>query len=221
MIDDLRHALRGLNRSPGFSLVAIVTLALGIGANSAIFSIIDAVVLRPLPVVRDVDRIVALVTDSVSYPVYRDFRDGTEAFAGLAGFQNRRVSMSVGTRTDVVHAVVASGNYFDVLGVGPAVGRLISNADDTPAAPSVAVISHGLWQQRFGAQSSAIGSHVSINGASFEIVGVAAAGFRGVALTDTPDIWITINAWPKVGMGNYSRLDIESRNWGWVLLFGR
>jgi len=90
MVDDVRQAIRGLIRAPGFSVVAVVTLALGIGANSAIFSVIDAVVMRPLPLVRDADRIVALVTDTVSYPVYRDFRDGSTAFDGFAGFQNRR-----------------------------------------------------------------------------------------------------------------------------------
>ncbi len=221
MIDDLRQAIRGLFRAPGFSLIAIVTLALGIGANSAIFSIVDAVVMRPLPLVRDADRVVALITDTVSYPVYRDFRDGSAAFDGFAGFQNRRLSTTFGGQTDVVTGVIASGNYFDVLGVAPAVGRLIAARDDTPTAPSVAVISYGFWQQRFGGAASALGSRVLINGTPFEIVGVAAAGFRGVALTDTPSLWIPINAWPRVATGNYSRLTIESRNWGWVGIFGR
>jgi predicted permease len=221
MMDDIRQALRGLVRSPGFSLVAVVTLALGIGANSAIFSIVDAVVMRPLPVVRDADRVVALVTDTVSYPVYRDFRDGTTAFDGFAGFQQRPLGLTAGARTDVVRAVVASGNYFEVLGITPALGRLMSANDDTPAAPSVAVISYSAWQQRFGGNPGVVGTRVLLNGTPFEIVGVTAAGFKGVALSDSPELWITINAWPRVGTGNYARLNIENRNWGWVAVFGR
>jgi len=221
MIDDLRQAIRGLVKAPGFSLIAIATLALGIGANAAVYSVIDAVLLRPLPRVAAPERLAGVVSDVISYPLYRDLRDQSHSFSGLAAFQGRRVSISgVGPAT-LVTAAVVSGNYFEVLGVRSTLGRTIQPSDDEPTGdPAVAVVSHRLWRERYGAAPEAIGRNIVVNNIPLHIVGVLPPDFRGVNLGDFPDVWTPIHVWPRLATGRRPP-DLGNRGWDWAWAFGR
>jgi len=149
LLQDLRYALRSLAKSPGFTAAAILILALGIGANAAIFSLVDAVVLRPLPGVARPGELVDLTGTTVSYPWYRSVRETTRAFDGLAAWRQRELAIvSAGVAERAVGAVV-SGNYFDVLGARPSVGRLLQPADEE-SGEAVAVIGEKIWRTRFG-----------------------------------------------------------------------
>src|ERR1700691_1103706 len=165
VFQDLRYALRQLRKSPGFATVAIATLALGIGANTAIFSLLDQALLRSLPV-KDADRLVIMKyegsfagriqsrTDGkfyFSYPMYRDLRDRNSVFSGLLATDATQVGVQWHNQPDLVAAELVSGNYFGVLGLRPAMGRLFVGADDrVPGANPVVVLSFSYWQRRFG-----------------------------------------------------------------------
>ncbi len=162
---DLRYGARMLLKQPGFTLIAVVTLALGIGANSTIFSLVNALLLRPLPVERP-DQLAAVFTSDYSsgdygassYPDYVDFRDRNEVFSGLVAYQPRPFSLSVDGVNERAFGEVVSGNYFSVLGVKPALGRgFLLEEDRTPGARPVVVISHKLWQGRCWPAGSRLG----------------------------------------------------------------
>jgi predicted permease len=221
-MSELRFALRSIARRPGFALLAGLSLAIGIGANAAIYSVIDAVMLRPMPGVARAERLVSVVSDSVSYPAYRDFRDSSRSLTGVVGFQHRDVSILANEGARVGVAGIVSGNFFGVLGTPALVGRTLQPSDDTPQSEAtVAVISHRFWQQRFAAAADAVGQTVRVNGVSFRIVGVAPAGFRGATLRNAPDLWVPVHAWPALATGGQRRLELENRNWGWILVAGR
>ncbi len=221
LIQDVRYALRMLAKKPLFAAMAIFSLALGIGANTTIYSLLDSVLLRPLPV-EEPDRLVAFMNDSISYPVYKDLRDQNEALSGLAGFAERQLSLVKDNQPEVVSAGVVSGNYFEVLGVRAALGRtFLPEEDQTPGAHAVAIISHGLWQRRFGGDPNVSGKSFLLNNQSFTVVGVAPREFRGTRLNSAPDLWIPIMMWPRMATGYLSRLSIDSRNWSWMSLVGR
>ncbi|HEU4630287.1 MAG TPA: ABC transporter permease [Gemmatimonadaceae bacterium] len=219
---DLRYAARTLRRAPGFTLAAVLSLALGIGANAAIFTLIDAVVLRPLPGIAHPEALVELSTSSISYPAYRDIRDESGAFAGFAGYRTRPMSLSTGDGASVISGGIVSGNYFPLLGVRAALGRTFAPDEDRPGSriPAV-VLSHGLWQRAFGGDSAVVGRTVRINAHPFTVIGVAPRGFRGTSLASAPDLWMTINAWPLTAVGSFTRLDIENTGWGWMQGVGR
>jgi hypothetical protein len=198
---DLRHAVRGLRKNPAFTLVVVLTLGLGIGANAAIFSLMDQVLFRALPV-HDPARLVLLdgpgpfrgrtVNNmTFSYPMYVDFREKTETFSGvLARFQ---MSMTVGWKGQAERADgdLVSGNYFEVLGVKPALGRVFNSTDDTtPGAHPVVVISYGYWQRRFGGDPSILNQPISVNGHPFTIVGVSGPGFNGIQVGIRSDVMV-------------------------------
>jgi predicted permease len=221
LLQDVRYAIRTLAKKPAFAAVAILSLALGVGANTTIYSVIYAVVVRPLPV-EEPDRLVAVVSDSISYPVYVDFRDRNNLLSGLAGYSEREMSFNRGGRPELVMGAVVSGNYFSVLGVAAKPGRTFSPEEDARAgAHPVAVISHRLWQRSFGASEDVIGKSLSLNGQSFTVIGVAPQGFRGTRLSTAPDVWIPVMMWPSLATGSYKRLDINSRGWDWLSMVGR
>jgi putative ABC transport system permease protein len=189
---DLRYAARMLRKSPGFTAAAVLTLALGIGANTAIFSLVNAVLLQSLPVA-DPARLVHVSYENavVSYPEYRDLRDQNTLFDGLAAWGGITASLSTGGETDLATGVIVTGNYFDVLGVRPALGRLLAPSDDvTPGAHPVAVVSHGFWRRRFNARPDVVGTEVRLNGHRFTIVGVTANGFNGAELGAVRDLYV-------------------------------
>jgi predicted permease len=220
VLRDLRHALRSLSRAPRFSAAAVLILAVGIGANCAIFSLIDAVLLRPLTGVGAPEALVSLRGDTLSYPQYRMLATEARATLRLAASQVRAMSLVDAGEPEVVGGALASGNYFDVLGAKPALGRFFGSSEEEGFHP-VVVLSHRLWRERFGGDAAAVGRTVRLNGIPFEIVGVAPAGFRGVEFGAYPDLWVTIGAMPRLATGGLARLDIHSRNWGWLTLFGR
>ena len=193
---DLRYGLRTLTRKPGFAVIAILSLALGIGANTAIFSLVNLILFRPLPVAnpQEVVSVSPVGKDGAlaafSYPNYIDFRDRNEVLSGLLVSRFVVVSMSRNGNNEKVWGNLVSGNYFDVLGVKPALGRsFLPEEDKTRLSHPVVVISHSLWQTRFGGDPSVVDSDVLINGMKFKVIGVAPAGFKGTEVIYTPDIY--------------------------------
>jgi putative ABC transport system permease protein len=205
---DLSYAVRILWRSPGFTIAAIVTLALGIGANTAIFSLADATLLRPLKVAR-VDQLYVL-NWSTSYPDYTAFAARGDLFDGAAAASGGRVNMVADGDASLVEAGFVSGNYFGVLGVAPAAGRVFGPADDVRDGPLLGVLSYRWWQAHFGGDPEVIGRVLHANGQAVTIVGVAAEGFRGIRPSDTTAIYFPVTATPRIRTGFFSRPDMLS-----------
>lgn len=222
MREDLRSTFRQIRRNPVFASAVILTLALGVGANTAIFSIVDSLLLKPLPV-REPHALVAVASadtgDAVflSYPVWKSIRS-LPAFEGAFAWAADRVGVSDGSETRTAHAIWATGNIFDVLGVRTAHGRTFTGADDRRGAPPVAVISHAFWQSRFGGGADAIGQTLAIDRARFTIVGVLPRGFFGLDVGDAIDVMFPLESEPLLGR-TPKRLD--SPNWTWLRVMAR
>ena len=194
MRQDLRYAARMLGRQPGFTIAVVLTLALGIGANTAVFSLVNATLFQRLAVGDPAT--LAYVSRGnggvFSYPLYATLRDHTQHFTGLAGWGGISASLSAGDSAELVNGLIVTGNFFDVFQVGPAArGRLLTPADDvTPGAHPVAVISHDFWQTRFAGASDVVGREVRLNGHVFTVVGVAPAGFGGPVLGSVRSLYV-------------------------------
>lgn len=217
-MNPIRLALRQLLKSPGFTAVAVLTLALGIGANTAIFSIVDQLLIRPLPV-REPDRLALLAQSfregradlEFNYPLFRDYQRANTVFSHLSAVTIQPVGMGTGGATDLQIACLVSGNYFAMLGVEPALGRVFAanegvEKDDAP----VAVLSHGLWLRRFGADPQTLGKGVTINGRAFTIIGVAPREFTGTQRGTMPDLYLPITMLGQLSLdrpGNEHPLD--------------
>jgi len=185
LLQDLRYGARMLLKKPGFALAAVITLALGIGANTAIFSLVNATLLRQLPVMEPENLVYVFSGNpgapynNSSYPDYVDFRDQNQVFSGFACWGGIAASLGDDRQTDLVTGLIVSGNYFSVLGVRAALGRTLTHEDDQkPGSHPVAVISHGLWQRRFGGEAQIVGRQIKLNGQSFTIIGVLPEEFR-------------------------------------------
>lgn len=176
---DIRYGVRMLAKSPGFTLVAVVTLALGIGANTAIFSLVNAILLRPLPV-KEPGQLVSVFpmiknidARAFSYPAYVDFRDRNDVFSGLFVTRFAPMSLSRESVNERVWGYLVSGNYFEMLGVGAARGRTFAPEEDrTPLSHPVAVLSHNCWQRRFGGDPSLVGTDITLNNHRFRVIGI-------------------------------------------------
>ena len=184
-VQDVRYAFRTFRRAPAFAAAALLTLALGIGATTAIFTVVNAVLLRPLPF-PDPDRLVVLAgnTDptslqTVGYATFADYRDRTQAFEALAAIRMWQTTL-VTTEAERLPGMRVSWNYFELLGVAPALGRTFRESDDHPDRYRVVVLSDGLWRRRFGADPSVIGRTLEMNDRAYEIIGVMPAGFDDV-----------------------------------------
>ena len=208
MRKDISYAFRSLLKRPGFVSIAVITLALGIGANTAIFSLVNAVLLRSLPVERPSEIVSVAVRgkdDSMSafsYPNYRDFRDRNEVLSGLLVYRFVPLSLSRSGANERVWGFEVSGNYFDVLGVKAIKGRtFLPEEDKTPLTHPVAVISHESWQRRFGGDPDLVGKDVLLNNHQFKVIGIAPEGFKGTELVYTPEIWLTASMmeWAEPG----------------------
>ena len=218
---DLSYARRMLLKRPGLTLIAIVTLALGIGANTAIFSLVNTVLLRPLPVDRP-EQLISLNSASLtgenniptlSYPNYRDYRDRNDVLAGLLCYRFAPISLSNNGVNERMWSYLASGNYFDVLGVTPALGRFFTQDDDkVPGANPVAVITYICWQKRFAGAPDVIGKTVIINGRNFSIIGVAPRGFHGSEISYVPEMWFPVMMLSQIEPGNNYLEDRDSAN---------
>ncbi len=222
LYQDLRYAVRMLRKNPGFSLVVIATLALGIGANAAMFSLTDRVLLQRLPV-SNPDQLVVLATrgpsesepvSSFSYAIYRDLRDRNQVFSGMIARGGAQMNVSYGDQTTRVSAELVSGNYFDVLGVRPWAGRLLTQDDDrNPGAHPVAVISYAFWDKRFGRDSSIVGKTILANEHPLTVLGVTPPDFYGVYLSSAPDVWVPLMMTPVFNPLPPTRLTSRSHQW--------
>ena len=225
LLQDVRYAIRMLLKHPGFTAVAVLSLALGIGVNTATFSVLDAVLLRSLPV-SEPDRLVTVFTrretglnSGFSYPDYVDYRDRNEAFSGMIAWDGVSLNLSTGNATERVSGQLVTGNYFDVLGVRAARGRtFLPEEDRTPGSAPVAVISHSFWQKQFGADPDILGKQVTINNHSFTLVGIAPAGFTGAERGAAPDIWVPMMMQEQARPG---REILSRRTTRWLLVMGR
>ncbi|MEP6911373.1 MAG: ABC transporter permease [bacterium] len=226
LIQDVKYSVRFLLKSPAFTAVAIVTLTLGIGANAAIFSLVNAVLVRPLPV-QEPDKLVEIFTSSSSgdpfsrssYPDYVDLRERKDTYSGVIAYSNIPFNLSTGGDAERVNGAIVSGNYFSVLGVPTYLGRaFLADEDQTPGAKPVAVISYRLWQSRFGGDSAIAEKTVMLNGTTFNIVGVAAKGFKGTSLDYTADVWVPMMMQVQA---TSSRDRLSRRNFRWLMVMGR
>lgn len=203
VLADLRYAWRSLRRSPGFTLVAILSLGLGIGANTAVFSIYNALVLRTLPVERPDELVQVLYgddRDAFTNPLWEEFRDRQNALSGAFAFAGHYFNRASGGEVRDAPGYWVSGDFFRVLGVRPAAGRLLTVDDDYRGCPNVAVVSFGYWQREFGGAGNAVGTAMMLDGEQFELVGVVDAGFSGVAVGSASDIYTPICTMPYEGM---------------------
>ncbi len=228
--NDLRYALRQLRRSPGFAATAMLTLALGIGATTAIFSLLDQALLRALPV-RDPARLVILEGTGTaweghasshggdkeayfSYPMYRDLRDRNRVFAGLIATAPADIGFVRKADPEQGRAELVSGNYFTLLGVEPALGRVLTPQDDTqPGANPVTVLSFAFWRDKLGADPKVVGETVSLNGHPFQVLGVAAQGFRSAVWGETPDLFVPMSMLDEIVPGKGKRLTDHTDKW--------
>src|ERR1700730_17391953 len=227
---DFGYALRTLRRSRGFAVVAALTLALGIGANTAIFTLLDQVLLRLLPV-KNPQQLMLLTMrghhygsnwggDAISYPMYRDFQDHNEAFSGMFCRFPDHVSLTFNGQSERVAGELVSGTYFSVLGVGTALGRAFGPEDDrVPNGHPLVMLSYDFWKQRFGGDPQIVGKTVLVNNHQMTIVGVAEAGFNGVEIGYSTKIFVPMMMQQQFIIGNPKMLtDRRSR---WVKAFGR
>jgi predicted permease len=203
---DLRYAVRTLVRAPAFAVMATVSLALGIGANTVVFSIVNALVLRPLPVQRP-ERIVFVQNGargiSHSFPTFRDLRDRTKAFEALIGYRTTPIDFDTGTSVTRTFGYLATGNYFDALGIKPIIGRVFHQEDDAREGEvPFAVLSYDCWMDRFAGDPSVVGRTARLNRTPFTIIGVAPKGFRGTELFYGPDLWVPMMMEPQIEVGN-------------------
>jgi predicted permease len=235
-LQDLRYALRMLRKNPAFTAVAVLTLALGIGANTAIFSLENAVMLKMLPVKNPGELVVVGDPTEVhsrrmgdpgvsvfSYPLYRDIRDGSSVFSGmLASGEAHRLRVtgdSIGEISGNTTGVLVSGNYFSVLGVNALYGRVITPDDDSgPGAHPVAVVSYGFWKNKLGENPNIVGQTLRINNYPFTLVGVAPPGFYGDTVGDAQDLWVPVTMQEQVISG---RKWLEDYNASWLHVIAR
>ncbi len=219
---DLRYGLRLLAKTPGFTTIAILSLALGIGANTAIFTLIDALLLRELPV-RQPEQLVELSVRRLegpvpfSYPMFREIERGQRVFSDLMAWSGGSLSnVEVNGRFSQDTVVSVSGNYYSELGVTPLLGRLITPEDATPQSGStslVAVLGYGFWQRRFGGTADVVGQQIPIEGQSFTIIGVTRRWFTGMTPGEPPEITVPITAQPLISSGWLQSLDDRSKLW--------
>jgi len=218
---DLVFAFRTLRGSPGFTATALLALALGIGANTAVFSVVNAILLRPVGGIRDPGQLVSIYRvqngqtfDNLGYPDYRDYRDRNRTMIGLAAHAGAPLSFNNGRAERLIGDLVTP-NYFELLGVQPAAGRLLATDDD-----NAAVISYSLWQRRFGGSPGTIGAKIDLNGNPFTIVGVTEKGFIGTVVSLPFDVWVPLRTQPRT-LARLSNGILEDRSAGWLMLFGR
>jgi macrolide transport system ATP-binding/permease protein len=227
LLQDLKYAIRTLGRSPGFTAVAVLSLALGIGANTAIFTLTSAVFLHPLPVEQPsrvleaftVDRATVVTTPNIartpmSFKNFQDFRDQNDVFSGMAAFFATGVTLTGQGEPKPQTAMLVSANYFDVLGVKPFLGRtFLPNEDRSQGGNPVAVVSYAMWTRQFGSDPSVLGRSVTLNSTAYTVIGVAARDFKGTFTVGDPSVvWIPMSmhaqvlSGPLEGVFNYRRM---------------
>lgn len=231
LLNDLRFGARILWKKPGFTLVAVLTLSLGIGANAAILSLIDVILWRPLAV-RQPERLTAVYTTAgggtgfrpLSYLDYLYYRDHQQSFAGLAAYARVPVRWQNGNQIEQLGTELVTGNFFEVVGLRAVRGRLLNAEDDrTLGAHPVAVISHRFWQQRFNAAPDVVGSTINLNGHDFTIIGIAPPTFSSLVLDwgKQPDVWTPMMMQPQILPTSNGETFLQNRDSRWLLVVGR
>jgi len=224
LLQDIRYGLRMLAKGPGFTVVAVLTLALGIGANTAVFSFLDRVLLRSLPVKKPHELVKVKFTldgggtdDSFNYPLYVSYRDESQVFSGLIAYWGDWVNLRIDDSMEQVMGMAVSGDYFSVLGVKPVLGRaFLAEEDQTPGAHPVTVISHGLWQRRFGGDPAVIGKTISLDDRPLTIVGVAPREFTGTFVGVGCAAYVPLGTWAYM-----KGFPLDNRGYTWLYLLGR
>src|ERR1017187_3981806 len=230
ILQDFLYSLRTLRKSPVFLAVALLSLGLGIGANTAIFTPDHQLILQPLPV-RDPQQLVMLAgrgkhyggnngPDRISYPMYQEIRDKNQVFSGMFCTYPTTVSASFQGGTELIGADFVSGNYFPVLGIGAAAGRLFTASDDLiQGGHPLAVLSYGYWRARFNSDPGIVGKQIVVNGRALTIIGVSRAGFDGVEPGRAPQIRIPMTMKDDLPRSDFSRLNRD--RFRWTEVFGR
>lgn len=214
-VKDVRYALRTMRRSPAFTAVAVLSLAIGIGANAAIFSFANAILLKKLPVL-DPQRLV-IVRQSVSYPFFNQLAQRNQALAGLSGRFSIELNVTAGDSTERMIGELVSGSYFRVLGVSAVLGRVIAEEDDgAEGAHPVCVINYDLWQDKFGGDPQVLNRAILLNARPFQIIGVAQRGFHGSALQGRTDVFVSTSM-----TALFAGEKRDSTGWSWLQMIGR
>ena len=248
LLQDIRFGLRTLRKNPGFTTVAVLSLALGIGANTAIFTLIDAVLLKNLPVKNPQELVSLNLADAkasghgapagsnfsrsmdgdsltaLPYPAYAQMRDRNQAFSSLFAFKDEgRLSVLVNGSAELLQGEMVTPNYFPSLGIHPVLGRDFSAADDTPASEPVAIISYGYWQRRFGGDRSVLGKQIAINETSMTIAGVAPPGFFGLQEGSSVDLYMDVALQPRIDprITDGGPSAFSDTNLWWIQVMGR
>ena len=231
LIADLRYGLRSLRKSPLFTLVAVLSLAFGIGANTTVFTLVDQVLLRTLPVSRPAElvQLSALGSESyggglgdgseLSYAMYRDLRDHNTVFVGTFCRMQTSLYVTAGGRTEQIQGELVSGTFFPVLGIRAAAGRLFTAEEDRSIGDhAVAVLGYDYWKSRFNLDRAVLGQMIKVNGRAFEIVGVVQPEFHGVDIGLPPQLYVPVTMQPALGP---AWLHIDGRRFRWVQTFAR
>jgi predicted permease len=228
LLQDLRFATRLLLRSPGFTAVAVLSLALGIGANSTIFTLVNAVLLHPLPM-QDPDRLVAVFTTDernrgaffnympTSRLNFEDYRKDSDVFTGMAAHSGLALAFAGKGEPEQIFGEMVTGDFFSLLGVKPALGRaFLPDEDRVPGASLVTVLSYNFWQRRLGGDPAVVGQTIKLNGHAFGVVGIAPRGFKGANAIGTPALWVPMMSHPQLATG-FLKEAMDSRR---ALVFG-
>lgn len=233
VLQDFKYGLRRLIKAPGFTTVAVLSLALGIGANTAIFTVINAVFLHPLAI-EEPSRVVELFTQDhrtaqagnfaltpSSIQNFEDYRDQSTVFSGLTAYFNTGLQWTQNSETVGLPGMMTTANYFDVLGVKPILGRTFNADEDLKAAATVAVVSHSLWQTKFNSDPALVGRTLTLNGLPFTVIGIAPEGFKGTfSLAGADRVWIPLGMKDQFLTGQIKEL-ITSRRFRWLNIAGR
>jgi predicted permease len=229
VFQDLAYLARGLRREPGFTAAVVLTLALGIGANATMFGVVDHLLLSPPDHVENPDDVVRLqvyrtwafvgVPDVYSYMPYADYQDflAARTLEAVAAFGDQEVILGEGDRAERVNALFTTASFFSLLGVQPALGRFFLESEENPAGPAVAVLSHGLWQRRFGGRRDILGQSLAVGNETYTVIGVVPRGFNGVDL-EPVDLFLPIHAFTAVdGSDEW----VSHRGWYWLQTLAR
>lgn len=226
LLQDLRYGARVLMKKPGFSLIVLITLALGIGANTAIFSVTDKLLIRSLAV-REPQQLVLInsvsvsphfVSNAFSYPDFNDYREQNNVLSGLLTFTKAQLELNARDQIERVESEYVSANYFDVLGVNTTHGRSFSPEEDrTPGTQPVVVVSDAFWHKRFGADPNLVGQTLTLNGFPLTVIGIAPPEFTGMILEKPTEIWVPALMHPQLAQSKF----IENRQDRWLLMLGR
>jgi len=221
LLQDLRYAIRALRSSPGFAAVAILSLALGIGANTAIFSLIDSVILKTLPVSHPEQLIQVTMGENSSFtnPIWEQVRDHQDVFSGIFAYGGGRFNLAAGGEARYAQGYFVAGQFFDTLGLHAVLGRTLSIADDKRGCAGTAVLGYGFWQKEYGGRADIVGKSISLDNHPFEILGVVQPGFTGVDVGSARAVYVPICS-ERIIHGETTN-SLDQRSWWWLQVIGR